>query len=179
MPENNNKDLEVLLKTELTRETERHLSRLEGLEERVVADLAERVLGRQTRNWLLWRLRRPVLALATATAVFIVGFFLGAKLKQDQAGPPLVVSPGEVLFLVPPLNADSVAILGDFNNWRPTPMQRQSNGLWAIRLKLGPGRYEYGFQIDGRWWGQDPRAHEYVRSYDTYNSVIYVRGDKT
>ncbi len=177
MPKHNNRDLETLLKTELTRETERHLARLEGLEERVVAVLGERVIRRQPRDWLLWGWRRPVLALAATTAVFLLGFFLGAQLNRE--GPPLVVSPGEVLFLVPPVNASSVAILGDFNNWTPTPMQREPSGFWAIRMRLEPGRYEYGFQIDGRWWGQDPRAHEFVRSYDTYNSVIYVRGDRT
>lgn len=170
-----NRDLETLLKTELTRETERHLGRLEGLEERVVADLSERVLGRGflDRLWVGWR--RPALALATATAVFLFGFFLGVQLNQDQAG----LSTGEVLFLVPPVNANSVAILGDFTNWTPTPLSRERNGFWAIKIPLKPGRYEYGFQIDGRWWGQDPRAHEFVRSYDTYNSVIYVRGDRT
>lgn len=177
MLKDSSRDLETLLKTELTRETERHLARLEGLEDRVVAALGERVIRRQHRDWLFLGWRRPVLALATATAVFLFGFFLGAQLKP--AGPPLVIGSGEVLFLVPPLDAKSVDILGDFNSWTPTPMRREPNGFWAIRLKLPPGRYEYGFQIDGRWWGQDPRAHEYVRSYDTYNSVIYVRGDRT
>jgi len=179
MPKNNNRDLETLLKTELTRQTERHLGRLEGLEERVVAVLAERAIRRQRRDWLLVGWRRPALALATATAVFLLGFFLGNQLDRSQGGPPLVVSSGEVLFLVPPVDANSVAILGDFNNWTPTPLQRGPNGFWTIRMKLEPGRYEYGFQIDGRWWGQDPRAHEFVKSYDTYNSVIYVRGDRT
>lgn len=177
MPKNQTKDLEALFKAELTRETERHLRRLDGLEDRIVAELGERVTRRQVRDWLFWGRRRPALAFVTATAVFLLGFFLGAQLSQNRAGP--IISAGEVLFLVPPVNANSVAILGDFNNWTPMQMRREPNGFWTIRMKLEPGRYEYGFQIDGRWWGQDPRAHEYVQSYDTYNSVIYVRGDRT
>jgi hypothetical protein len=41
-------------------------------------------------------------------------------------------------------------------------------------LTLPPGRYEYAFVVDGRWWGQDPLADEYVHSFGEYSSVRYV-----
>jgi 1,4-alpha-glucan branching enzyme len=75
---------------------------------------------------------------------------------------------------MPAPNAKSVAVLGTFNNWEPTPLTENKDGIWTASLTLPPGRYEYAFVVDGRWWGQDPLADEYVHSFGEYNSVRYV-----
>ena len=35
-------------------------------------------------------------------------------------------------------------------------MQRAEDGVWELRVPLGPGRYEYLFLVDGRFWELDP-----------------------
>jgi hypothetical protein len=45
-----------------------------------------------------------------------------------------------------------VSIAGDFNNWQPTPMQRDGD-RWTIRLPLAPGVYHYAFRsATGTWF---------------------------
>jgi hypothetical protein len=34
------------------------------------------------------------------------------------------------------------------------------DGVWETTLQLGPGRYEYQFLIDGRFWENDPSNPE-------------------
>jgi len=36
------------------------------------------------------------------------------------------------------------------------------DGVWELRLRLGPGRYEYAFLIDGVFWEADPANPERV-----------------
>jgi len=35
-------------------------------------------------------------------------------------------------------------------------MLRDDDGMWELRAALGPGRYEYLFLVDGRFWELDP-----------------------
>ena len=45
-----------------------------------------------------------------------------------------------------------ISIAGDFNNWQPSPMQRE-NGEWVVRLPLAPGVYHYAFRsAKGEWF---------------------------
>jgi 1,4-alpha-glucan branching enzyme len=55
-----------------------------------------------------------------------------------------------------------VAIVGDFNQWNAEslPMRRSADGRrWEIEVRLPPGRYTYGFVVDGKLT-PDPRAPE-------------------
>ena len=46
----------------------------------------------------------------------------------------------------------SVSVAGDFNAWRPAPMQREGRE-WVLRLHLAPGVYHYTFRSDrGQWF---------------------------
>jgi hypothetical protein len=83
----------------------------------------------------------------------------------------------EILFALVVPDATDVSVLGDFNLWEATALSDvDGDGVWKTILFLPPGRYEYAFVIDGRWWGQDPAADEYVRSFGGYSSVRYVGG---
>ena len=48
-------------------------------------------------------------------------------------------------------DAKTVALLGDFNQWRPDahPMKRNSDGLWQKAIFVDPGKHEYKFRVDG------------------------------
>lgn len=185
--------LEEEVRDLLQDEVASHTFLLDGLEGRVATELA----GRLPRSGPLGFLRRLLapsrgarlgqLAVVGATAVIflVVGAFLAGRfplaVRQAPAGTGVGLQAAtgagggnQVLFIMPAPNAHSVAVLGTFNNWEPTPLTKNKDGIWTASLDLAPGRYEYAFVIDGRWLGQDPMADEYVRSFGEYNSVRYV-----
>ena len=46
--------------------------------------------------------------------------------------------------------AKSVELAGDFNHWKPFPMERRGDGWWFIQVMLGPGHHQYRFLVDGK-----------------------------
>ena len=80
----------------------------------------------------------------------------------------------KVTFLLEAVDAEAVALMGDFNDWNPKkhPMQRYENGVWYKNLLLLPGKYEYKFMVDGRWQ-EDPQNEQICANrYGTYNNVV-------
>jgi 1,4-alpha-glucan branching enzyme len=72
--------------------------------------------------------------------------------------------------------AQQVYVAGSFNGWKPetTPLMALGNGRWKGDLKLGPGRHEYLFVVDGQW-RPDPNARETVQNpFGGRNSVVMV-----
>jgi 1,4-alpha-glucan branching enzyme len=51
----------------------------------------------------------------------------------------------------------SVQVTGDFNHWRPIPMQRRVDGYWFAEILMHHGHHQYRFLVDGRPV-LDPRA---------------------
>jgi 1,4-alpha-glucan branching enzyme len=73
--------------------------------------------------------------------------------------------------------AESVAVAGTFNDWRPevTPMIALGEGRWVKDLALPPGTYEYRLVVDGYKWVPDPGARETVPGpFGGVNSVLRV-----
>ena len=72
---------------------------------------------------------------------------------------PLRVTPAErgqtELSIVWP-SASRVEIAGDFSNWDPLVLSRNSDGSWATRLTLSPGIYEMNVRADGGDWLSPP-----------------------
>lgn len=59
-----------------------------------------------------------------------------------------------VLFTFHAPEAESVEIVGDFNNWTATQKSKLDparKGVWAKIYDLSPGRYHYKFIVDGKW----------------------------
>ncbi len=44
------------------------------------------------------------------------------------------------------------------------------DGVWECTVTLGPGRYEYAFWVDGRFWEVDPENPE--RAPDGHGGVV-------
>jgi 1,4-alpha-glucan branching enzyme len=75
--------------------------------------------------------------------------------------------------------AQSVHIVGEFNNWaiHANPMKRLKNDDYTIALELEPGReYQFRYLIDESIWENDHQADSYVKSPygDCDNSVVAV-----
>jgi len=76
--------------------------------------------------------------------------------KHNPAQPPREQPGRRVLHLVDFLyvapQAQSVSIVGDFNEWQPAahPMTRMPDGGWRIRMELPHGHHQYLFLVDGK-----------------------------
>lgn len=51
--------------------------------------------------------------------------------------------------LFAPYNED-VALIGSWNNWQPTPMQKDDKGWWRVSVPLADGEYEYKFTLKSK-----------------------------
>ncbi len=81
-----------------------------------------------------------------------------------------------VLFTYFAPDAQSVYLVGDFNNWNTSanPMKKNEDGVWSITLPLPPGKYQYKFFVDGRYEA-DPTNPITEGPYG--NSVIRIGQD--
>ena len=61
--------------------------------------------------------------------------------------------------------AQSVSLVGDFNNWNPAshPMKQMPDGAWLLMVDLPHGHHRYGFIVDGALT-LDPRAQGITRN---------------
>ncbi len=70
----------------------------------------------------------------------------------------------DVEFTIPAdIEARSVAVAGDFNDWSPTanPLLADNQGAWRTTVPLPPGRHRFRYVIDGERWENDWAADEY------------------
>jgi hypothetical protein len=184
-------EIEGILRDALRREVVEATPCLAGLEERIVAELGDRLPRLRLVDWMRslvastrpGRIGQLAVLGATAAVFLIVGMVItrnppGGSILTPTLSPAVASRASqEVLFVVPALGAKRVAVVGDFNAWEETPLSDENgDGIWTAAIPLAPGRYEYAFVIDGRWWGQDPSADEYVRTFGQYSSVRYVGG---
>lgn len=83
-----------------------------------------------------------------------------------------------VTFQLPAEVADeSVAIVGDFNEWNPEkhPMTfNEKKGVWTKSISMKPGtQHEFRYFVDGSTWRNDEAADSYVSNpYFCENGVI-------
>lgn len=193
--------LDELLRETLHEDAVAATGSLRGLEDRVLETLAERQPKRGLWGSLKTMVaptrkgRRTQLVFvgATACACLVLGAFLGGRLPVGRTAEPVLLGGAPaastrsmtakaslengVLFVLPAPNARVVSLVGSFSEWEPMPLEDDDHdGIWTAHVPLPPGRYEYAFIIDGRWFGQDPSADEYVKSFGEYSSVRYIGG---
>lgn len=126
----------------------------------------------------------PLAAIAAA-ALLVAGaaFTTWAVVRGDaptQATPTAVASTAQkVRFVLAAPGAQSVALVGSFNDWDPaaTPLQpAPSGGVWTVEVPLAPGRHEYAYVVDGVRWLADPTAPTATGDFGPPNSVVTVAG---
>lgn len=81
----------------------------------------------------------------------------------------------EFIFDAP--NAREVFVSGEFNNWdtRSLPMKKDKKGIWKMKIKLPPGRYEHKFFADNVWVESLPGVEQVSNPLGTRNFIAWVR----
>lgn len=104
---------------------------------------------------------------------------LSAASARANDPPPLGVfaEPGSTTFRVWAPNARSVAIIGDFNNWKPSRGEHltrdESTGIWSLDLKRSRPRGAYQFLINDELRRRDPRARAVTPEPEGRASLFY------
>lgn len=171
-------EVETWIRKAVDREIRKGATHLEGLEARVVRQLAHpprRSLLARLRDAVLGRDLRVGYALALGLLLLAAGFGAG-RLSALLPRRPAPAGPNTFAIAAP--GAREVRLVGDFSAWQPISLfDHDRDGVWSVTVALPPGRYEYAFLVDGRWVGQDPLAAEYVRTFGEYVSVRYIGGE--
>ncbi len=180
----NSKNIENLLKEEIDRTVNQNLHLIEGLEQKVIGRLEKKEDTTSIISKLFepfsHLLNRKIAYGLTGIALIIMGVFIGMAIQGGLGAPEFTTDRGPgVWFIVAYPEAKQVSVVGDFTDWEPKSLKKEERGVWAVKLDLEPGRYEYNFVINERRWILDPRADEYAKSFGDYNSVIYVKREST
>jgi 1,4-alpha-glucan branching enzyme len=70
-----------------------------------------------------------------------------------------------ITFICAAPQAQSVSLVGDFNNWNPAahPMKQTPDRSWLLTVELKHGHHRYAFLVDGAVT-LDPRAQGITRN---------------
>ena len=73
--------------------------------------------------------------------------------------------------------ARQVFLAGEFNHWdtQSLPLKKDKSGVWKVKIKLPPGRYEYKFFADSVWVESLPGAEKSSNPFGTQNFVTWVK----
>jgi hypothetical protein len=97
-----------------------------------------------------------------------------AEANGQAANVPTV----DVVFSLPAdVQADRVALCGEFNDWsvESTTLAHQVDGSWSVTVPLVPGTYRYKYLLDGETWENGSDADRYEENaYGTLDSVVEV-----
>lgn len=80
----------------------------------------------------------------------------------------------KVEFSLPADGAESVYLVGDFNDWNETNLPLEKKGkAFKVTLDLGLGRdYQFRYLVNGQWHN-DPDADGYIQNpYESHNGVV-------
>ncbi len=74
-------------------------------------------------------------------------------------------------------DAQSVFLVGDFNNWdtHSNPMKKGGDGFWKTEFKLQPGEYQFRYFVDGQYWLNDDKAPQVANAFGTDNSIAKIQ----
>lgn len=72
--------------------------------------------------------------------------------------------------------AETVTVVGDFNNWDPieTPLNKLKSGEFSCVLEVETGKdYQFRYLVDGKDWYNEPEADGYAANeFGGENSVL-------
>jgi hypothetical protein len=93
--------------------------------------------------------------------------------EAQQVQEPESVSVG---FVYVDDQASAVCVAGSFNGWsEEADCMTPSGDIWSVAVSLRPGRHQYMFVVDSRFWRKDPGAQlAEDDGFGSENSVLVV-----
>src|SRR4051812_6626084 len=82
---------------------------------------------------------------------------------------------GEHEFRYKAPDAKSVELMGEWNDWKATPMTKGDDGVWTAKVTLSAGTHGYKFLVNGTDWVFDPDNSEKKKVNDVENSSIEIK----
>lgn len=72
--------------------------------------------------------------------------------------------------------AQSVSLMGDFNQWDEAKnvMKKNKDGVWKSELKLAPGEYQFLYYVDKSRWITDDQCPHTTSNVGTENSIAII-----
>ncbi len=119
---------------------------------------------------------------AAITAIFVFlafTFLFNFSELPGQPGEKVTAAyQVEVTFNISGIEAQTIAVAGDFNGWNTKANQLEDpdgDGIWTGKMKLEPGRYEYMLVVDDGKWVTDPNAEVYANDgFGSKNAVLFI-----
>lgn len=73
-------------------------------------------------------------------------------------------------------DAREVVLMGDFNQWgsKKHRMKRNNNGVWEMKVILGPGAHEYKFLVDGQWKNDPANPLSCANCFGSKNNFVFI-----
>jgi hypothetical protein len=186
---NNDEDQELFtLKRLLYRMPDREAPT--GLTESILSSLEPKTVPGWMRIYR-WALRpRTItfepLKLVATTMVLVLGLAVALQLGpwREDSGPKDLrqASLIPVTFTLSYPEAESVSLIGSFNQWNPACHKMQQRGdinTWVLELRLPEGRHEYAFLVDGKMVVPDQSSPFYQSDgFGNRNSILFVSRDE-
>jgi hypothetical protein len=135
------------------------------------------------RRESIFSFRFAGVAAITAIFVFLVFTFLFnfSGLPGQPGQKEAVAYQVEVTFTISGINANQIAVAGDFNGWNTSANQLEDpdgDGIWTGKMQLEPGRYEYMLVVDDGKWVTDPNAKVYADDgFGSKNAVLFINNN--
>ncbi|MEO6525483.1 MAG: hypothetical protein ABIP93_02550, partial [Gemmatimonadaceae bacterium] len=135
----------------------------ESFDRRVMVRVRRLFAERRPRGVVAWIgaaahvARRPAWAAAIAASVVAV---TAVTMLRSKPAAPGTGSIGVQFVLVAP-TAQSVAVVGDFNNWglnNSALAAENHNGVWSVSASVKAGVHRYAFLVNGKQYVADPTA---------------------
>ena len=98
------------------------------------------------------------------------------KMKESLTKPIVLGNRHEIEFSLRSPQATRIFLAGTFNNWdtNSLPLKKGKDGIWRIKVKMAPGRYEYKYFVDGVWSQEISSSDVVANPFGTQNGVISV-----
>lgn len=75
----------------------------------------------------------------------------------------------------PDVEAESVELAGDFNDWDAEPMKKKKNGEFYVTKVIPVGSVcHFRYKVDGVDWCNDPEAETSANNFGSENSVVKI-----
>ncbi len=142
-------------------------------------EVMQRIEGRKERSRYADYKKWVVVSLAAAFLMLV--FFSDLPLLPElQISSSFGYRKIDLVFYSPSQSCRTVAVAGEFSDWDYLQMDKIKDDCWRITLRVKPGKYQYGFLVDGKEWVVDPSSLRQVPDgFGRFNSVLVVNGESS